>query len=129
MLRIAAAVVAGHGLIHLLGFVVPWGIAQVEGFPGRTTALGGLVDLCDVGSRAVGAAWLLLAVGFVIAAAGLWRRRSWSRTVAAGLAVASIVVCALGLPEAGIGILVDLAILVGLAYPGLARGRTAARAA
>ena len=40
---LAAAALGLHGLIHLIGFVVPWGIAQVEGFPYRTTALGGAI--------------------------------------------------------------------------------------
>lgn len=42
---VAAAVLAVHGLIHLIGFLVPWPIAQVEGFAYRTTALGGSVEL------------------------------------------------------------------------------------
>jgi hypothetical protein len=55
VLRIAAAVVvAAHGLIHLIGFVVPWGIAVVEGFPYRTTALGGALALGEAGARIVG---------------------------------------------------------------------------
>ena len=62
---LAAAILAAHGLIHLIGFVVPWGIAQVEGFPYRTSALAGAVALGETGARAVGVAWLVLAVGFV----------------------------------------------------------------
>ena len=30
---LAASLLAVHGLIHLIGFVVPWGIAQVDGLP------------------------------------------------------------------------------------------------
>ena len=122
MLRIAAAaVVAAHGLIHLIGFVVPWGIAAVEGFPYRTAVLGGAVDLGDGGARLLGLAWLACAVGFVIAGIGIWRRAAWALPLTAGLALTSVAVCALGLPEAGAGIVVDLAILVAAAWVALAR--------
>jgi hypothetical protein len=122
--RIAAVLLAAHGLIHLIGFVVPWGIAQVEGFPYRTTALGGAITLGDGGVRAVGVAWLALAVLFVVAGVALWRGARWAPGLAAVLAVASIAVCALGLPEAAFGIVVDLAILALVAWPALGRRAT-----
>jgi hypothetical protein len=112
VLRIAAAaVLAVHGLIHLIGFVVPWGIATIEGFPYRTTALGGALELGDLGARAVGLAWLACAVGFVVAGLGAWRRASWAPPLAAGLAVVSIIICVLALPETVAGIVVDAAVL------------------
>ena len=122
MIRIvAAAVVAGHGLIHLIGFVVPWGLAQVEGFPYRTTALGGAIALGDAGARAVGVAWLVCAVGFVLAGLGIWRRAPWALPLAAVLAIASIVLCVLGLPEAVAGIVVNAVILGLAAWASIAR--------
>jgi hypothetical protein len=108
---LAAAALALHGLIHLIGFVVPWGLAQVGGFPYRTTAFAGAIALGDAGARAVGVAWLVLAIGFVVAAVALWRRKPWAVPLAVVLVIGSVFVCAAGLPEAGIGILVDAAIL------------------
>ncbi|HEY4753596.1 MAG TPA: hypothetical protein VIH37_09935, partial [Candidatus Limnocylindrales bacterium] len=61
---LAAAVLAVHGLIHLIGFVVPWGLAQVDGFTARTSVLAGAISVGDAGARLVGVAWLLVAVGF-----------------------------------------------------------------
>ena len=122
MLRItAAAVVAAHGLIHLIGFVVPWGIAAVEGFAYRTTALGGAIALGDAGARAVGIAWLACAVGFVVAGLGIWRRAAWALPLTAALAVVSIAVCVLGLPETAAGIVVNAAILGAVAWVSVAR--------
>ena len=122
MIRIVAAVVvAGHGLIHLIGFVVPWGLAQVEGFPYRTTALDGAIALGDAGARAVGVAWLACAVGFVVAGLGIWRRAPWALPLAAALAVASIALCVLGLPEAVAGIVVNVAILALVVWVSIAR--------
>ncbi len=124
---LAAAALALHGLIHLIGFVVPWGLAQVEGFPYRTTAFAGAIALGDTGTRAVGVAWLLLAIGFVIAAVALWRREPWAVPLAVVLAIGSAVVCAAGLPEAGIGILVDAAIIA-IAVAGMVVARRGAGA-
>ncbi len=124
MLRItAAAIVAAHGLIHLIGFVVPWGISAVEGFAYRTTALGGAIALGDAGARAVGIAWLACAVGFVVAGLGIWRRAAWALPLTAALAVVSIAVCVLGLPETAAGIVVNAAILGAVAWVSFARPR------
>ena len=88
---LGAAVLAAHGLLHLIGFVVPWRIAVVDGFADRTTALGGVLALGDGGAR--------------------------------------ILVCVLGLPETGAGIVVNLGILAALAWAAFGRGRTAAAVA
>jgi predicted cation transporter len=121
---LAAALLAVHGLIHLIGFVVPWGIAQVEGFPYRTSALAGAVALGEPGARLVGVAWLVLAVGFVVAGVATWRRAAWAAPLTAALAVASIVICTLGLPESVAGIVVNVWILAALGWIAVARGST-----
>lgn len=123
---LGAALLAGHGLIHLIGFVVPWRIAVMDGFAYRTTALGGAMALGDAGARVVGVAWLVLAIGFVVAAVATWRGASWAAAVTAVLAAASIIVCVLGLPETGAGIVVNIGILAVLAWAAYGRGRTPA---
>jgi len=105
------AFLALHGLIHLIGFVVPWKIASPEGFPYRTTILAGRVDLGDAGIRSVGVLWLLAALAFVLAGAGLWAGQSWWWPLAIGVAIASLVLCVLGLPDAWAGILANLLVL------------------
>ncbi|MCU0482987.1 MAG: ABC transporter permease [Chloroflexi bacterium] len=122
---LAAAVLAIHGLVHLIGFVVPWRIAQVEGFAYRTTAVGGSVELGETGALIVGLAWLVIAGGFVIAAIGVWRRSPWALGLTTALATASLVVCVLGLPETVAGITVNVAILAAGGWVAFAR-RTAA---
>jgi hypothetical protein len=113
VLRIAvAAVLIAHGVIHLIGFVVPWQLATLDDFPYRTSALDGAIVLGDVGARLVGVVWLALAVGFVIAGVGVARGSSWTVPLLAVISTASLVVCVLGLPEAFAGIVVNLAILV-----------------
>ncbi len=114
--RITAAVLVLHGLVHLIGFVVPWRLAQVEGFAYRTTALDGALELGEGGALLVGLAWLAVAAGFVVAGVGVWQARAWAIPLAAVLALASLVVCILGLPETVAGIVLDLAILVAAAW-------------
>ncbi len=114
--RFAAAALALHGLIHLIGFVVPWQLVVVDGFAYRTTALVGALALGDGGARGVGLVWLALAAGFVLAGIGLLRHAGWARPLTAALAVGSLVVCALGLPETAGGIAVDAVILVAIAF-------------
>jgi hypothetical protein len=117
MLTIVAAVVlAIHGLIHLIGFVVPWQLATVDGFRFRTTLLAGLLDVGGAGARAVGALWLVCAVGFVVAAFALWRGEPWAMPLIVGLALASFVLCVLGLPESAVGVVVNVAIVTIAAY-------------
>jgi hypothetical protein len=111
----AAIVVALHGVIHLIGFVVPWRLATIEGFTATTRALNGSLPVGDIGARLIGLAWLVLAIGFVVAGVAIWRDRSWALSVTAALAAASLVVCVLGLPEAAAGIAIDLAILGAIA--------------
>jgi hypothetical protein len=120
---VAAALLAVHGLIHLIGFVVPWRIAEAEGFAYRTTALGGSVELGTTGAQLVGLAWLAIAVGFVVASIGVWRRSAWALGLTVALAIASLFVCALGLPETVAGIVVNVAILAVAAWATFSRRR------
>lgn len=123
MTRIAlAAAIAAHGLIHLIGFVVPWQLAAVEGFPYRTTVLDGTADLGEGGVRLVGLLWLAVAIGFVVAAVGIVLRTTWALPLTAILAIGSLTVCLIGLPETVMGIAVNAAILGGAAW--VARSRT-----
>lgn len=113
---VGAALVALHGLIHLIGFVAPWRIATVDGFPYRVTTLGGLADLGELGARVVGLVWLACAIGFIVAGIGIARRAPWALPLTSVLAVVSIIVCVLGLPEAVAGTVVNVAILSAVAW-------------
>lgn len=121
--RIAAIVLALHGVIHLIGFVTPWRIATLEGFAYRTTLLDGALEVGDAGVRVVGLLWLCLAVGFLAAGYGVWRGERWAIGLTSALAVVSLIVCLLGLPETIAGFAINGAILAVVGYVVFVRDR------
>lgn len=109
--RIAAVALTLHGLTHLIGFVVPWQLARLEGIAYTTSGLAGALDLGPIAVRILGLGWLALAVGFVIAGVGILRDRRWALPLTAVLATWSLALCVLGLPETVAGIVVNVLIL------------------
>ena len=61
---VLAALLAIHGLIHLLGFLKPWKLARVEQLSGRA-----IVPLSETAGRVVGLFWLSAALLLLAAAA------------------------------------------------------------
>ena len=113
MLRLVAAVtLAGHGLIHFMGLLSDWQLVTFDQLPYGTTVVNGSFDVGETGIRAVGVGWAL-AGALLIAGAWLIARsdhRAFA-VVALGTA-ASTVMCVLGLPDAVMGLGVDLALIV-----------------
>lgn len=115
-MRIALAILlALHGLAHLVGFAVPWRIAKSA--PYSTTLLSGHVDLGHAGIRAYGILWLLLAIAFMLAAAGAATDRAEWIPLAIGASIASLALSVLSWPDSRIGVPVNLAIL-GVVFAG-----------
>jgi len=56
---LAAIYLIVHGLIHLIGFVTNFQIAEIEEITYSTTVLAGRLEIGDVGTRVLGIAWLL----------------------------------------------------------------------
>ncbi len=83
-----AALLALHGLIHLLGFLKPWKFATVSQLSGRT-----LVPLSEPAARLVGVVWLGTAL-LLVAAAGLrWLdREPWWIPAAVGLVLSQALI-------------------------------------
>lgn len=111
---VMAVLMVLHGVAHLPGFVNEWRLATLEGLPYRTTILAGRLELGEAGIRVVGTLWLVAAIAFWAAGAGALAGRSWWIPAAAIVAVASLALSLVELPEARIGVLVNLVILAGL---------------
>jgi len=110
--RLFAALLLVHGLIHLIGFVVPWRIMELDGFPYTTTAFWDRLELGTTGAQLLGVAWLAIAVAFVVAGIGAWRGDAWAMPLAAIAALLSLPVCLLGSPAAILGVVVNALILI-----------------
>jgi hypothetical protein len=115
MVRIALAVFLGlHGLVHVLGFLVPWQLMTSPDFAYTTSGAWGALELGDSGARVVGAGMLLLAIAYVVAAIGLARGTRWGVAAVVAVTAASLVLTILQAPAAVLGLVINVAVLVGL---------------
>jgi len=108
---LVAVVLAGHGLIHLMGVVSLWRLATIEQVPYGTTILSGAIDIGDGGVRIVGLVWALAAALFVVSAWTVWRGSRSALGIVTVSAVVSLIVCIVGLPGSEVGVLVNVVIL------------------
>lgn len=104
-----------HGIAHLVGFVVPWKLTDLPDAPYKTTLVNGKWDVGDSGIRFFGILWLLAGVGFVICAILVWIHFPRWILLTGVMSVFSLALSVLSLPEARIGIPVNMILIVGLA--------------
>ena len=125
MTRLAfATLLLLHGIVHVIGFVVPWQIATFPDFAYTTTAAWRSLELGDAGVRLVGLVMLALAVAFPVAAYGVRRRAGWALPLTGAVALTSLLACVLQSPAAVLGVVIDLAILGVVLGAVVARGGT-----
>jgi hypothetical protein len=113
ILAISLAVIAIlHGLIHLMGFVAYWPLANVPDLPYKTSLLDGRLEMGPAGMRLFSLLWLLVAIGWVIAGALLaFGRPAWAPWML-GATLLSLVICILNWGVAFRGAFIDLGFLV-----------------
>lgn len=105
-------VVAVHGLIHLMGFVTTWELAEIEDLDDSTLLA---LEPGTVAAQTFGLVWLAAAVLFVATAVGLVLAAGWTDTAAAVASILSILVSVLWWADAPIGALVSATVLTVLA--------------
>jgi hypothetical protein len=71
----------------------------------------GRVDLGDAGIRAVGLVWLFVAIGFLLAAIGAVAGTTWWVPMALGIAASSLLLSFAELPDARVGVVINLTII------------------
>lgn len=100
-----------HGGIHLLGFLGPTGIADMEGLPREPTFL--LTDFAVGGPVliAFGALWLVPAIGFIGAAMGVITRQPWWPALGLASAVLSTALVVLWWDDALFGAIPNLIVI------------------
>src|SRR5690349_17519524 len=112
MRYVLAALMALHGIAHLVGFVGSWNLGPpAPAVPYKTTVLAGHVDLGDVGIRVVGVLWLAAAIAFVVTAVGAAMNVEWWMRMALVVTLGSLALTVLEWPLARIGLYVDVALL------------------
>jgi hypothetical protein len=109
---VLAVLLLAHGIAHLPGFLVSWQLRSFSEMPYRTTILGEYMDIGDEGIKAVGVAWLVLSVLFIVVAAATFMRATWWQPlVYAGVGL-SAALCVMGWPDARLGLVANAVILV-----------------
>lgn len=98
-----------HGFAHLVGFAGSWGLSA--GIVPQTALLNGRIPLGIEAVRMMGILWAVLAAAFVFAAVGVARQEPWWATATIVIASASFTMCVLGLPDAKIGVFVNVVII------------------
>ena len=108
-----------HGMIHLVGFLSPWGLMPTRApgaGPTRLTNVlfAGRVTLGAGAARELGLLWLLVAFAFAIVAKGVWLQRTWSVPSLVAVTLISLALTSAWWRSARTGALVDFAILAGV---------------
>lgn len=111
---LAIVVVIVHGLVHLLGFVAYWPLAEIAELPYKTSLLNGRLLLTNTGIRWFSLFWLLATVGLVTAAVSLMLDRSWWLPLMMAALVVSLGITVLDWQNAFRGAIISLLILVPL---------------
>jgi hypothetical protein len=100
-----------HGLLHLVGYFVPWQLSGITQL-GAEEAAGGRIRLGPATSRILGLLWLLIAAMFVAAAAGLLFGAGWTLGLIIVASGSSLPLCLTKLPEMAVGAVLDVIILI-----------------
>jgi hypothetical protein len=114
MRTVLGVLIALHGLVHLIGFLVPWRLLVLPEIPYATTAVWGALELGAVGARLLGVGWLLGALVFLLAALGVVSSAPWAVPMTAVAACFSALLCLAGAPAALAGLVLDLLILLAI---------------
>ena len=113
ILSIVFALLTGvHGLIHLMGFVAYWPLADIKDLPYKTTLLGGKLDVAGAGMRVISLFWLLAGVGILAGAVALLLGKSFWAPLMLASALLSLALCILDWGAAFRGAIIDLVILL-----------------
>lgn len=132
---IIGGVLVAHGLIHALGFVWAWDLAEVAELGGPTFLIPGL-EPGHPAITAFGVLWLVAMVTFVAAGVAAAARRRWWPTLAGIAAGISLVPSVVWWHDANVGAMLSAVILLGVVIfdpeptrqaADLDRGRTPAR--
>ena len=79
---IMALIIAFHGLGHIMGPLVTFGVLKTEGFGGASWLLSDRLNLNQTTQKALSLLWIVALIGFAATAYGLWFGLGWWRMLA-----------------------------------------------
>lgn len=112
--RVAAVVLAAHGVAHVVGFLAAFQLGDFATKPVETTLLWGNLEVGTATIQVMGVGWLLLAVSFLGVAAAIWRSMRHAMAGLVAVTIASLVFTILASPTAVIGLVFNIVILASL---------------
>jgi hypothetical protein len=104
-----ALIAALHGAVHFMGFVTYLDLGEIEGL-NAATVLVGRDDVPGAVATSIGVFWLIAGVGFIVGAAGIAGRRTWSRNLVFALTAISVALAIMALPDAWASIPINMGI-------------------
>ncbi|MDI6779511.1 MAG: hypothetical protein QME25_04870 [Bacteroidota bacterium] len=108
MLRlILSFIIFIHGLIHILGFVKEWQLAEISQLTGKT-----LFPLSGSLPKTVGVLWLFVCLLFIVSAASFLQKKEWWWMIACVAIIVSQILIIIYWQEAKFGTIASIIILV-----------------
>ena len=86
------AVIAIHGIGHILGPLVTFGVVKTEGFNRGSWLLTDRLHMSQGMQQALSLLWIVAMLGFAATSYGLWSGLGWWRTLAWGNVALSVLV-------------------------------------
>lgn len=112
-----ALLLIAHGVAHLIGFGHAWHLLSPDPLPARTT-LFDQIDIGEMGMRSLGVVWLVIGLAFIVSGGAALLRAVWWMVAAATAATLSIVICTLAQPDANVGLVLDILIVMAVLVAG-----------
>lgn len=112
--RLSAGFLVAHGVAHVVGCLGSWRLGDFADAPYTASILNGTIDVGDGVIRLVGLLWLAAAAGFAAAAIATWRQSPSAAGVTLVAATFSLLMSVVGLPDAVIGVAINVGILAAL---------------
>ncbi|MFH0735152.1 MAG: hypothetical protein V1773_11950 [bacterium] len=112
LIYIFAALLLIHGIAHLVGFIVPWKIADLKDMPYSTKIFNKKIELGEVGIKIYGLIWLFLAVFFLVCVILIIYNGPIHKNIIISASVLSLFMSVLGIPDSKFGIVINVLIIV-----------------
>ena len=82
MKLIFTLIIAVHGLGHIMGPLVTFGVLKTDGFGGASWLLSDRLHLSQTTQKALSLLWIVALIGFAATAYGLWFGLGWWKMLA-----------------------------------------------